>query len=510
VFGDFTVVAQLAIFSSIASILGRQFGPLIVQRFGLRNTYLFTEIARLVSISTLLGLLLTGHMTIPLMMVFYSLNGLLGGVAVTAETSIPPALVGQDQAKLEKFWTWEQTLLEVVGVLGPILAGYAVDAYGAGPTLAAFPISFLLAFFILFFTLRIPSRIESMRIVDQKLAREKGTDPAAAHDNVASLKAGLKTLLGAGVLGLAAMALAGAPLLGWVLAAAAMSGAALWLARASKLAKLTEPAALQSRVNVAENVLGAFFRKIARGAKLVWATPLLKYGFLAYTAFMLLNPFLYSMIGPAFGRMVAGPEGMGAVFGLVAGLYSAGGLLGGLLMMREQRAINKRKEAGTLTPEQEEAALRGSMRKWMYWTIPTLLAFGTMALGLPTLGAAFALPGWLAWAAPLTLPAVALIPFGVAQVISMVKLRSFFQSKVPNASDMADAMGFLGSASLAASTLGILGLKFLFQNLDGTLPFLIIGAAMIPVGAYYWYITRKLDRVAASAPPTAPAPPSGH
>ncbi|MDX6769957.1 MAG: hypothetical protein SF051_10525, partial [Elusimicrobiota bacterium] len=437
VFGDFTVVAQLAIFSSIASILGRQFGPLIIERFGLRNTYLFTEVARLVSISTLLGLLVMGHMTIPMMMVFYSLNGLLGGVALTAETSIPPALVGQDQAKLEKFWTWEQTLLEIIGVLGPIVAGLAVDAYGPGNVIIAFPVAFATAFMILFFTLRMPQRIEQLRVAEA--AKKKA-------EREAQRAAGAKV----------------------------------------------------------DGVLGAFFKKIARGAKLVWNTPLLRYAFLAYTAYMLLNPFLYGMIGPAYGRFIAGPEAMGGVFGMLAGLYSAGGLLGGVIMIREQSRIKKLKESGAMDDAGETEHLRKSMLKWMMWTIPTLAAFATMAFHLPTLGAWMTLPAFLASTlGPLTLPALALIPFGVAQVISMVKIRSYFQAKVPNATDMADAMGFLGSASLAASTVGILALKYLFQHTAGTMPFIVIAAAMIPIGLFYFYITRKLGKVGAPADPAS-------
>ena len=489
VFGDFTVVAQLAVFSSIAGIIGRQFGPLVVQKFGLRKTYLATEVLRLVSISSLLGLLVAGHMTIPLMMGFYSLNGLLGGIAVTAETSIPPALVGQDQAKLEKFWTWEQTLLEIVGVLGPIIAGLAVDAYGPGPTLIAFPAAFAGAFAILFFTLRIPQRIELLRQADLRKKQEGGPNPNVVAD-AASLRGALKTGLVLGALGLVAMFFSGAPLLGWLAAGAALAGAAAWLARLTKMAKSPDAAALAT---TPENVLGGFFRKIAHGAKIVWATPLLRYSFLAYTAYMLLNPLLYGMIGPAFGRFIAGPEAMGGVFGLVAGLYSAGGLLGGLLMIREQARLKRAKDSGAMNDAQESESLRKSMLKWMLWTIPTLAAFGTMALHLPMLGAWLALPGWLSFLGPLTLPALALVPFGVAQVISMVKIRSYFQSKVPNPQDMADAMGFLGSASLAASTVAILALKFLFQNTTGSMAFLIIAGSMVPIGLAYWYITRKLD-----------------
>ena len=109
-----------------AGIIGRTLGPMAVTKYGLKKTYLSATIARLVSITALCALLATGHMTLPLMMGFYSINGLLQGVATTAESSIPPALVGQNPAALERFWTWQQTLLETIGVAAPIATGPGV------------------------------------------------------------------------------------------------------------------------------------------------------------------------------------------------------------------------------------------------------------------------------------------------------------------------------------------------------------------------------------------------
>jgi MFS family permease len=428
-FGDFTVVAQLGIFASIAGIIGRTIGPMVVDKFGLKKAYLGATITRLVSISALCALLATGHMTLPLMMVFYSINGLLQGVALTAETSIPPALVGQNPAALERFWTWEQTLLEIIGITGPIATGAIIASMGFLPALIAFPVSFAIAIAILALTLKIPKKLEAMRLVDLEKKKAEGN-------------------------------------------------------------KMTAGAVFKD-----------FFRKIGQGAKVVWKNPVLRASFLAFTVYMMLNPFLYAMLAPAYGMRLVGadmPELAAGIYGTMTGLYSLGGLLGGLLMMWEQKKIKKLKEGKDgrtpITDEAENELLRKSMLRWMLWGTAGLAAIATMAFPLPTLGALVALPAFLSWAGSLTLPAVALIPFGMAQVVSYLKLRSFFQSKVP-AKDMADAMGFFGSASLAVSTVGLLALKYLFKGVAGFTPFIYIALALIPLAAYYIYLTRHLGKV---------------
>lgn len=409
-FGDFTVVAQLGIFSSVASITGRQIGPILVKKYGLRKVYLDSEILRLISISTLCALLATGTMTLPLMMGMYCINGMLGGVALTAESSIPPALIGSDQKKLERFWTVEQTLLETIGVTGPIVTGMVVASMGFLPALIAYPISFAIAIAIMLKTLRIPQKVEAMRIADLAKAQAEG-----------------KTSFG--------------------------------------------------------NAFKEFFRKVGHGAKLVWKNPALKYPFLGYTAYMALNPFLYSMLAPAYAlRLVGSPEHATSVSGWLTGLYSLGGLLGGLVMMWESKKLEKTKP----TAEQEEAQLRKSMLTWMKWGTLGLLAIGTLAFPSPM------------FLGTLTLPALALIPFGIAQVITTIKLKSYFQAKAPQA-EMADAMGFFGAASLAVSTSGLLVLKYVFKHAAGFTPFWYIALAMIPLAAVYVFLTRKMAKVSEPA-----------
>ncbi|MBI5597441.1 MAG: hypothetical protein HY928_15235 [Elusimicrobia bacterium] len=438
-FGDFTAVAQLAIFSSIASIIGRQLGPMAVRRFGLKASYLGASALRLVSISILAGLLATGHMTLPLMMGFYSINGFLRDISLTAMESIPPALVGQDQARIEKFWTWEQTLLEIIGIAGPIATGAIVASFGFLPALVAFPVTMAASLGIVLLTLKLP--------------KTEALDAAPAEGAPTAPKKG-------------------------------------------------------------------FWAKVFHGAKIVWGTPVLRTAFLAYTAVMTLNPFLYTMLGPAYGLALLGAENAQAatsVNGWLTGLYSLGGLLGGFMMMWEQKRTAKAKAArraeheaknGKVSDEAWEAVakpwenevLRKSMLSWLAWAAVGLSAIATMAFPVPMLGALVALPSWLGWLGNLTLPALALIPFGIAQVVSVLKLRSFFQSQVPDAKqNMADAMGFFGSASLAVTTVGLLALKALFQGFTGFTPFVYIAAAMLPLAAYYVYLRWRLNRLSKPA-----------
>jgi hypothetical protein len=430
-FGDVTKMAEITIFASATNIVGRTIGTIAVERFGLKKTYLGATLLRVLSVSGLAALLATGTMTWPLMIGFYSLNGFLGGIAMTAELSIPPALYGSDQVKIEKFWTWQQTLLEIVGVTGPIVTGAVVASMGFLPALVAFPISFAVALTIMFFTMKLPAKMAAMKAADAQ-----GSGKAAAPKSVGT-------------------------------------------------------------------VFKEFFGKMARGAKVVWKDPLLKAAFLAFTAFMVLNPMLYTLMAPSYGMRLLGPAGEAlytSVIGMLTGLYSLGGLFGGFMMMAEQKRIGRMKEptAGSLpiSDAQERELLRKSMIRWMRWGTVGLTAIATMAFPVPMLGSFVALPSWLSWLGALTLPAVALIPFGIAQVVSVTKLKSYFQSKTPQA-DMADAMGFFGSASLAVSTLAILGLKFLFKGLAGFTPFVVIALAMLPLAAYYVYATRKLDKLSA-------------
>ncbi|MFC1679477.1 hypothetical protein ACFL2T_04630, partial [Elusimicrobiota bacterium] len=438
-FGDFTVVAQLAIVASATSIIGRQLGPLAIKRFGLKKTYLGAGAVRLVSLSLLAGLLATGTMTIPMLTIFYAINGFMGGISLTAMESIPPALVGQSASGLAKYRGLKQAATEIIGIAGPIATGAVVASLGFMPALISFPVATFIALGIVFMTLKIPKDFDKMR---------------------------------------------------WD--------------------KLEAEAQAKAKAKAPQH---GFWSKITRGAKLVWNTPVLRYSFLGYAVVMMLNPFLYGMIGPAYGlRLIAGvPELATGVTGWVTGLYSLGGFLGGLTMMMGQKRMDARKkvlrekheaENGVISDEAwaehikpwEEEVMRKSLMRWMLFATAGLAAFASLVVPLPMLGALVTLPSWLGWIGNMTLPALVFIAFGLAQVTTFLKLFNFFQSRVPSEDDIPDATGFFGSAALLVSTAGLLGLKFLFQNFTGFAPFAYIAWAMIPLALVYLYLRWQLNR----------------
>ena len=419
-FGDFTIYAQVAVVSSIFGIIGRQIAPLIIEKVGLKKAYVGSYLLRVASITALVALLATGHMSLPLMFVFYSANALIMGTTFTAMNSVPPVLVGQEDAPLNRFWGVQHTLSEIFGVLGPIVTGIVIANFGFMPALAAFPIMTLAAAVILWMTLKLPDAKETQQAQD-----------------------GAQKPSGVG------------------------------------------------------GIFKEFLHKIVRGAKIVWNDPGLRLSFIAYTLFLMLNPFLYQMLAPGYALRIIGtaaPELAPAISGWLTGLYSAGGLVGGIVMTLQSRKLDKAKESGQIDDAQEKVLLRKSMFRWMLLGAASLAFLASMAVPLPALGSLVALPSFLLWAKNLTLPALALVPFGIAQVVAQFKLQSFFQARVPK-KDMADAMGFLGSASLAVTTVGILALKYLFKAFPlGLTPFFYFSLALIPIALVALYLRWQLSK----------------
>ncbi len=427
VFSDFSIVTDITIVRSLSGIAGRVIGPLVVQRFSLKKAYLGGLGAKLAVNALMAGLIATGHITVPGLALLYGIDGLIGGVTQTAEKAIGPALLGQDQDKLEKYGATKQVVLEVLGSLMPPLTGFIVTQFSAIPALIAFPIVYGASIAVLAMFLRIPQKVELVR-----------------------------------------------------------------------KAKLKEQP-------VSKNVFGEFFGKISRGAKVVWNTPVLKYTFLAYTAYMMLNPFLYTVLAPGFGNLMQAAFNVSSdgAYTMLTGLYSAGGLLGGVLMLREQKRLK------TLPAGEVSEKLRKSLLRWMTLGTFGLAAIATLAIPMAPL---FVVKGL-----PVTIPALALFAFGVAQVIANIKQENFLMSRAPE-KDVNDVIGFLGAASLGVSTAGLVALKFLFKGklpfgwqpiaaftgLHGFTAFLAIAIAMIPLAAFYVYLTRRLDKASRLPPPAKP------
>lgn len=176
-FGGFSALAQIAVFSSVASIFGQLSGGPIASKLGIKATFIGATILRLLSISAMVVFLMGPHAPLiaaiaPLaklsaflngfsaravLMGFYSFNGFMAGVAGTAQKSIPTAILGNDRATLEKFYSLQQWLLEIIGVSGPKAGGVMVQAFGFTSAIAVYPVMLTIAVAMYLFGVRVPN-----------------------------------------------------------------------------------------------------------------------------------------------------------------------------------------------------------------------------------------------------------------------------------------------------------------------------------------------------------------
>lgn len=168
----------------------------------------------------------------------------------------------------------------------------------------------------------------------------------------------------------------------------------------------------------------AYFKHLGRGAAAVARTPALLFSLLSYAFVYAPTMLVYWLLAPAFALHLAGDAAHATAYaGMITGLYSLGGIVGAVFVMRQQRK------------NPDAAKMRKSMLRWTAATAAAMLLFG--ALALPA----------VAWGT-LTLPALALLAFGIPQVVARLKLESYFQSKAPKGS-VDDATAVLeGAASI--------------------------------------------------------------
>lgn len=431
-FGDFSILAQVAIFASIGSMIGQQLAKFFSDRFGLTKTFYAAHVFRAVSLATMVVLLGTGHMALPLMFVFYALNGMVTGIAATAQGTLQKFLLAEQGVSQQKFRTWWQLLAEIVAVPAPMILGALVLSVGAGWITAIYPATIVLALMLFLMLKVIPlskaKRIENM-IADAGKAAAATAAPAAPE--------------------------------------APKTGA--W-----------------RRI---KDAFKQIFTNMEEGKDFVFKNPVLKYSLAGAVIFDLMNVLIYRLITPGYGKLVAGSAGMAAVQGNLVGMFSLGGLLLAATFLILERRDKKKNEGKT--PEQLLASERSSMLRWTMLGIPALGLLGVMAfnLVLPFAPVMFMDINWV----PSTVLAAALIPFGFMQVAASIKLNSFFQERLPSDSGKVQkALAFSGSAMTALSIVLMLALKPLFGDIAAFNPFPYLAAALIPLGAAVFFIQRKL------------------
>lgn len=431
-FGDFSILAQVAIFSSIGSMVGQQLSKIFSAKFGLTRTFYGAHVLRAASLATMVFLLGTGHMALPLMFVFYALNGVVTGVAATAEGTLRKFLLQQQGVSQQKFRTWWQLLAESVAVPAPILLGSLVVSLGASWITALYPATIVagLLIFLMF------------KIIPWKAA--------ARIENQVS-----------------------------------QAGAA-----AQAPAQPADPdAPKQGAWQKFKATLGRIFNDMEEGKNFVFTNAVLKFSLIAATVFDLMNVLIYRLITPGYGKLVAGSAGMAAVQGNLVGMFSLGGLLLAaffLIMERRDKKANEGK-----TAEQLAASERSSMLRWALLGIPALALLGVMAfnIALPLAPVVLLGTNWM----PGTMLGLMLIPFGFFQVAASIKLNSYFQERLPaDAGRVQQSIAFSGSAMTALSIVLMLALKPLFGDITAFNPFPYLAAALIPVGALLFFMQRKL------------------
>jgi len=437
-FGDFSILAQVAIFASIGSMIGQQLAQFFSVKFGLTKTFYAAHTFRAVSLATMVILLGTGHMALPLMFVFYALNGVVTGVAATAEGTLRKFLLAQQGVSQQKFRTWWQLLAEIVAVPAPMILGGLVLTIGASWITALYPATILLGL-MLFLMLKVIPLGAAKRI--ENMVADAGK--AAAMTEKSS-------------------------------------------------APMTEKPSARSAEGAWQKVKNAFkqiFANMEEGKDFVFKNAVLKYSLAGAVIFDLMNVLIYRLITPGYGKLVAGSAGMAAVQGNLVGMFSLGGLLlAAVFVILEKR--DKKKNAGR-TPDELLAAERSSMLRWTMLGIPALGLLGVMAfnLVLPFAPLMFMDINWV----PSTMLAAALIPFGFMQVAASIKLNSYFQERLPaDSAKVQKALAFSGSAMTALSIVLMLALKPLFGDLAAFNPFPYLAMALVPLGAAVFFIQRKL------------------
>jgi hypothetical protein len=449
-FKDFTLLPLVTVFASIGSMVGQPLSKFFTERFGLAKTFYAAHALRAVSLGVMVVLFGTGAMSMPLMMGFYALNGVVTGVAATAEGTLKKLILAEKGVSQQSFRTWWQLLAESLAVPAPIFFGslvHTLGVIGAPMVTAVYPVAILLGL-ILAYILRV------YPLKDVK----KASDQAASQARTQAVAASAET--------------AQAP---------APEKKSVW--KAFK--------------DAASNI----FKNMEEGKNYVMSIPYLKYSLIGGVAFDLFNVMIYRLITPAYGMLVGGASGLSVTAGNLVGMFSLGGLLLSVVFITAENVAKKRAAKNSPTPESAAAAERSSMLRWFMVGIPALALLATMALHMALPLAPLVLLGtnWM----PGSILAAALIPFGFFQVAASIKLNSYFQEKLPqDAGKVQKALAFAGSVMTALSIVTMLAMRPLFSAVTVFNPFPYLAAALIPIGIGLFFLHRKL---AAATKPEAVA-----
>ncbi|MBI3566496.1 MAG: hypothetical protein HY079_14980 [Elusimicrobia bacterium] len=451
-FKDFTLLPLVTVFASIGSMIGQPMAKFFIDHLGMSKTFYAAHILRALSLGTMVVLFGTGMMSMPLMMGFYLLNGIVTGVASTAEGTLRKLILAEKGVSMQSFRTWWQLLAETLAVPAPIFFGalvHTLGAVGAPIVTAVYPVTILLGLMLAYFL-----KIYPLKDVKKAAAAADAANAAASAAATPNAPAPAKKGVWAGI----------------------------------------------------KAAAGKIFSNMEAGKNYVMSVPYLKYSLTAAAVFDLFNVIIYRLIAPGYGKMTGGAAGLSAVQGNLVGMFSLGGLLLSVVFLAlESRAKAKAKNAPQ-TPEAAAAAERSSMLRWMFAGVPALALLGLMAfhMALPLAPLIIGGTNYM----PASVFAAALIPFGFFQVAASIKLNSYFQEKLPQDPDKVQkALAFSGSVMTALSIVTMLAMRPLFSAVDLFNPFPWVAGALIPIAAALIWMHRLLAK---STTPEAVAAADAH
>jgi|GEM_PF-6427503 len=429
-FKDFTLLPLVTVFASIGSMIGQPMSKFFTERFGLAKTFYAANALRALSLGAMVLLFGFGHMSMPLMMGFYFVNGIVTGVAATAEGTLKKLILAERGVSQQNFRTWWQFLAETLAVPAPIFFGalvHTLGAIGAPLVTGVYPVAILLGLMLAYVL-----HVYPLNYV------KKASDQAAAQ------------------------------------APAAKDAARTGVVAGFKNAALT------------------IFQNMEEGKSYVMSMPYLKYALMSAVSFDLFNSVIYRLIAPGYGKMTGGAAGLSSIQGNIVGMFSLGGLLLSITFIVLERFAKKRAAKSPPTNEQARAAERASLLRWMLAGIPALALLATMGfhIALPLAPLIFLGTNWM----PSSMLAAALVPFGFFQVAASIKLNSYFQERLPqDAGKVQKALSFAGSVSTALSIVTLLSMRPLFSAVDAFNPFPWLAAALVPIGVGLFFLRRKLS-----------------
>ncbi len=165
--GGLAAMGQIAVYTSVASVLGKFLGGWIASptHLGPNTTLKIATALRALSILTLvvfllgptapfiaavaplakLALLLSQYPLMTVMIAFSSFNGFVTGLSMTAQQSIPTTILGTDRGTLERFSSMQHYLVESIGVTGPKASSFIIQTFGFVTAILVYPVMLAVA-----------------------------------------------------------------------------------------------------------------------------------------------------------------------------------------------------------------------------------------------------------------------------------------------------------------------------------------------------------------------------